>query len=288
MRSLEVEQHLLAVRIAEPEGRELAHRVLVVPLQAFHTNRADVKERAAVDLQSEVDAVLGRFDMRLGGAPRGGGVTIRAQPRQRARLRVRPARLSEGLADRQRPLRAQAIQLTAFRQAICLKLECADHRARAGLDDQAHQRQAGVLGRRRHGDDRVEVALSLQQFARLCGRRTHQAIEFGSADAFGGRNVLKARQIEIVGQQRAQRIGRLDLQAIFGVQRHRRVRTGVGPGLHERQAGAACQQAHRERGAGPAQPGHLLSKRMAPSSPASVSGNMRWFINCWTTAMLCR
>ncbi len=44
----------------------------------------------------------------------------------------------------------------------------------------------------------------------------------------------------------------------------------------------------RARPAGRAAGAHLLSSRIAPSSPASVSGNIRWFISCWTIAMLCR
>ena len=135
----------------------------------------------------------------------------------------------------------------------------------------------------------IEVAFGLQQLLRLLGCGGHQAQPLHLVERFLLAQRGDARQIEVALEQLLGRRGRLDHQR-GGIVTRRRWGRGVGFLVAE-QAAAACQHQRetqqRER-AQRAAARHLLSKRIADSSPSSVSGNMRWCISCWTIAMLWR
>jgi hypothetical protein len=182
-----------------------------------------------------------------------------------------------------------------------------DARPWAGHDDDEHARRLGAVAR--DADLGLEVALGLGDRAHLRRRSTDQAVELQARHVAGGARIAKARQVQVLGEQAAQRLGGAYLERVGVGQgrlrralrrrrqlarpgRRRAPRKGGQPRLEARasaQTRCGGGQCHRCReSARCAHRAHLLSSRIAPSSPASVSGNMRWFINCCTTAMLCR
>ena len=92
---LKVEQHLLAVRLADAKVGQPPNALLVVALQAVDANLADVKQRAAVGDDVQPHGVVQRVDLRTGDAPRRARVALGAQPRDRRVLRVVPRDLAK-------------------------------------------------------------------------------------------------------------------------------------------------------------------------------------------------
>ncbi len=266
---------------------------------------AEAVERAAVGDQKQPGLGLGGIDLRDGAAPGRGRVALGAQQRQRGALGAAPAVLGEGLTRAERPalaclalqfLRAGLSRVGGQRQrALELDARALHPGLRSGIDDQAQldlrQRRAarhdrdplavvGGLGAHR----RAEAAFGLEQRAGLGRCGLAQAHQLGARHLRGLRAGQIARQVEMALQQRAQRLGRLDLQRPGHL-------LGRGLGLD----GGRGQQGQRSQRGRPGQrtsPSshrpHFDSSRIACSRPATVSGNMRWPISCSIIAMLWR
>ena len=308
---LVVQQQLLVDRRARFEGGEDLHGVDVLHLQALDLDRARAEQRPAVGHQEQPRFVLVGVDVGHRAGPAGGGVACSAQLRQGGRLGVVPGRVAEGLAHPHRPVAAQLVQQLrgagiarldqAAEFAVGLQREARHLGARAGVDLQPHAALVLVVaGFARDDDLRREVALGLQQLAHLRRRGVDQARPLAVVDGLAIGQRVHACQVQVAQQQRLQRGGPHHLQRGRGRRRVRRRSGGIGRGGRRAgtvdpalggalQVGTARQaQEGGERPRRRTQPRHLLSNRIAPSRPASVSGNMRWFISCWTMEMLWR
>jgi hypothetical protein len=92
--------------------------------------------------------------------------------------------------------------------------DAADDDARPGHDVDLDARQAGGAVASRHLDAGIEVALGLEQRARLRRRGRGEPLELGRRDRFARRRALEARQVEVVEQQLSQRARRAHLELV--------------------------------------------------------------------------
>ncbi len=208
-----VEQQLLVVGLAWPEGREPAHAVFAVARQAFDAYRAQVEERPAVGEQGERDGVGLRVDAGGGRHPTRGRIALGTKLREGHVLRVVPGGLAKWVADLQAPAAAQGGEFDdcvfiigiheLFQIAADVDRPLVDDRAWAGYHCHAKQRNAVARLGTRDVHLSVEIALGLEQRACLRGRRGHEPVEFGTGDAVGGGRVLETRQVEVAQQQLA-------------------------------------------------------------------------------------
>ena len=307
---LVVEQQHFGGRRARLEVGQVARAGVFLPCEAFDDQGAGAEQRPRLGRDVHPHAGVVGIDLGPGRAPGGAGVAVGAQLGQRGVLGLAPRAVGERAARRQAPRLVPGSERVARpgvagrgrvgQRAVQRDVGLCDAGLSAGRDADVHPRHlAGRAGFALHAHLGLHVALRGQQRARLCGRGGLEPAQFGLGQCFTRRQDGQARQVEVILEQPSLRLGRIDRQ--HDLRRHcGRYRVGCRP--ERRAAGKPAGQRDAERarprhapdaaqvdaapvaarcGPGPTETrrAHLLSSRIAPSRPDSVSGNMRWFIS---------
>ena len=242
-------------------------------LRAADGQRAQPVGRAGGQPDRQVCTALDRVYVGQAGGYLAGRVALAGELAQRLLLGAVPARLGKAHAGSQRPVAFNLLALQAGRRIVGNRAAELDpnltHQGRrAGRNRQRHPVRCRAAVCRAHVYAYVgrEIAQRGHQLLRVLPGRRQQAGQFTFAQVG---EFAVAQQFKMALQHGADLIRGLDVE----LERGRRWRCGGTDGqfLCPKQGGQAREQRPHQRLA----PLHLVSSRMASSSPLIVSGNMR-------------